>query len=250
MKKIVKRVIPDRNVWIVSAILAVGIQTIHLGLFVGRNLYSLCLLDMYAMSDLYSGYILYPLISVLEIYILRNEFSAMQIIREKSLFQIWCRVCMKLALTGLFLAVVSTLYLGGLGLVCTKQIFSWDQWNSAFAFVNNALCREIPVWYVIILYMSHTFISSFFSMLLPLFTFWVFHSYSMGILVSAVFWYSSNVFAMPYMAYSGCRYSAIAYGFDWKYQFQIPYGIVLVLFFAGALLLRQRDFLSPKKEGI
>ncbi|MCI8717121.1 MAG: hypothetical protein HFH64_03015 [Lachnospiraceae bacterium] len=250
MKKMLKRIIPDRNVWLISAFFVIGIQTIHLGLFVGRNLYSLCFLDMFSMSDMYSMYILFPLISVLTIYILRNEFTVMQTIREKSLFHIWYRICIKLILTSLYLAAVSTCYLSVLGFFATQKIFTWDQTGSAYTFILNELCRKIPIWYIIVLYFSNTFISMLFSMIIPFFTYWILGNYSLGVLFSTVFWYSSTLYAMPYIVFSGCKYSAIQHGFDWKYQFQIPYGVVFLLFFAGAFLIRQRDFLTQKKEGL
>lgn len=242
MKKMLKRSIPDKKILFVSACLMIVVQIINLGLFIGRNLYSLCFLDMFALSDMYHVYILFPFFSILAIYILRNEFEAMQVIREKSLCHIWYRICIKFVLTALFLAAVSLCFLSILGLLATKEISTWNQSQSMYAAVVYEVCEGISVWYVLAIYFSNTFISMMFSLLLPFFTYWIFSTYSLGVLFSAAFWYVSTRYGMNYIVFSGCKYTAVQHGFDWKYQFQIPYGLVLLLFFAGALFIRRRDF--------
>ena len=241
----------DKGLHISIISMIVITQTILLCIIYQNDKLLPCFLDVFCLSSAHMGYMLTPFVAVISIYALKYNFNTMHILKETKLRNIWKQVSIKLGLIAIEIAVVSVVVVAILGNLLSDYFFTWNVYESIYSWYTESIIafENVSYLYIVLVYVLQVFFMSYTSMMITVFTYWLFKSYILGLGISTLYFATGYLLGLPFVMYSGPNYYTISQEFSVKYQIIYPLIVLLGIYFLGCILVKKRDFFGKVTEG-
>ncbi len=212
-----------------------------------RSRFDLCLLDPYAIVSYTSGITLVPLGALTGVFLMREEFRAMRVVRMKNMSYIWLDACIKNVAAAAVISAVGTLCCGILGKITAVAANTWSGTTSIFFFVTGRTLPMISYGRVCIMFFVGIFFAVWASGMVVLLGFWLSGTYLWGMAAVLIFCMLGTFYHFPYDLYRGVNYYIVSGTFSWKYQLVLP-AVIIICCVGVGFLVQRRDFLMKERQ--
>ncbi len=229
------------------SVLLILIETIVYLMQADRSRFDLCILDPFAIVSYTSGITLVPLGALTGVFLLREEFQAMRVVRMKKVSYIWLDACVKNVAAAAVISAAGTLCCGILGKITASAAYTWSGTSSIFFFLTGRTLPVVSYGKVCLMFFTGIFFAVWASGMIVLLGYWLSGTYLWGMTAILIFCVLGTLYHFPYDLYRGVNYYIVSETFTWKYQVVLPAAVVMCCVGTG-FLVQRRDFLMKERQ--
>lgn len=230
-------------IWfLISALFMVCIRHNYSGL-------TMCYVDAFSLISTYKQEVILPFVSLSILFFIKNDFSCNVVLRRKSVRRIWLCEVLKIFVLSVYFSLIILVWTGGLAKVFSACTYNWNEYNSYFTcFTQGEVLERLSYPLFILLYVISNMFVIFAAGMIILLCYWLTGSYIWGYLFVATYW-SFKPETDFFDKYCTAGFKVWLKEINWTGQLLYPALFILILVFAGYVLVKNKEFGIIKSRG-